>query len=112
MDLIHSMGIIDDSAEEYLQGELLALAANDEEWNLHFGNRTTLSNRIPTTVRPSPAPSAIPSVAPSAQPTSRPTNAPTVSPTVDPYAPVAEPQQPPTWYFNYNPSSAFGPDKW
>ena len=74
---------------------------------------TVLSPALPPslltwTVSPSQVPSDVPSQVPSTVPTSTPTVPPT--PAFYPSYPV--PSNPPPGYFNYDPSSEYGPPKW
>ena len=59
------------------------------------------------TVGPSQTPTSIPSSFPTDKPTPRPTHKP-----VEIIPDSVEPDRPPKGYFNYNPKSPFGPNKW
>ena len=64
---------------------------------------------------PTSKPSAGPSQTPTSMPSSSPTNKPTPRPTHKPveiFPDSVEPDRPPKGYFNYNPKSPFGPNKW
>lgn len=64
---------------------------------------------------PSSQPTSFPSASPttSVQPTKAPTDVPTKQPTAAPtFSIAAEPRSPKPGYFNYDPRSSYGPNKW
>jgi len=71
-----------------------------------------MPTQVPTPV-PTPAPTTTPTTTPSLRPTNRPTNSPTnrlTNPPTD--HPSNREFKQPSAYFNYDPSSKYGPDNW
>ena len=76
---------------------------------------TSNPTRVPTP-KPTEGPTKDPTKSPTVSPTSSPTNPPTASPTPRPTVayipPNPVPPNPPRGYFNYDPTSEYGPHRW
>jgi carbonic anhydrase len=96
---IHDLAALDTGALIYLQQQKVFFASQYDALD------TTLQDRSPTTLAPSPNPSR----RATKLPTVKPIDFPTIAPTVDLYRDSVPPADPEDWYFNYDGSSPYGP---
>ncbi|KAL3779435.1 hypothetical protein ACHAWO_000161 [Cyclotella atomus] len=88
------------------------------DWIDIHGSQVPMFQELDATHVFTAEPSEIPSMMPSAEPiTARPSKSPSRRPTSEPtskptFAGAQEPSNPPKGYFNYNPTSEYGPPKW
>jgi carbonic anhydrase len=122
--LIHEMNPPDNVGVIFLESLALQLL-NDSLFGFTY-SPVAPSNRLPSTIAPSPAPSNgptnhpseepsdSPSEHPTHQPSDRPSEFPSATPTLDPYPRVGGPREGEQGYFNYDqsPNSLYGPSKW